>query len=113
MIRSSTGPHPSEGFPPPSVVGKSKGGSCLIPGGQGAGWITPRSLTGITVSLFEQQILVRYLSDSSERERLHSAIDDYSSSEILLVSEIVQYLISPYIIILLSMKELIIKGFVS
>ena len=62
---------------------------------------------------FVRATQARYLSDSSERERLHSAIDDYSSSDILLVSEIVQYLISPYIIILLSMKELIIKGFVS
>ena len=68
------------------------------------------SLTGITVSLIKPHKRARYLSDSSERKRLHSSI---SWGEILLVSEIVQHLISPYVITLLSVEVLMIKEIVS
>ena len=57
---------------------------------------------------FVQVAQARYLSDSSERERWHR-----SWEEILSVNEIVQYLISPYLITLWSMKLLIIKEFFS
>ena len=45
-----------------------------------------------------QAAQARYLSESSERERLHSAIALISCGEILLVSQIVQHLISPHTI---------------
>ena len=74
----------------------------------------PRSLTGIIANLFKPhkpdtcQILLRRGS------ALHSVIAHYfSGCRLLLVSEIVQYLISPYTITLLSMKVLLTKEFVS
>jgi len=63
---------------------------------------------------FVQAAYARYLSDSSERKRLHSAmLLIISWEELVGKSEIVQRLIFPYIITLLGMKVLIIKEFVS
>ena len=62
--------------PPPYSVGQNKNWSCLIPGGQGGG-------DGAQVTCWYhgqfnvQAAQARYLPESSERKRLHSAIADY------------------------------------
>ena len=75
--------------------------------------MVPRSLAGITVSLMFKP----HKPDTCQSLLRESACTVQlliiSWGEIFLVSEIVQYLISPCIITLLSMKILITKEFVS
>ena len=61
---------------PPYSVGQNKNWSCLIPGGQGGGWCPGHLLVSRSV-INVQAAQARYLPESSERKRLHSAIADY------------------------------------